>query len=100
MLTDRAQGGTSLRSGEVEVMVHRRTLLEDFRGVAEPLNETEAACLACNSPGLIVRGTHFLALSVRPAKFTLIPPCACVNVDYSRHMASPSLTVLFLLLLS
>jgi hypothetical protein len=26
LLTDRAQGGASLRSGQVEVMLHRRTL--------------------------------------------------------------------------
>ena len=100
VLTDRAQGGTSLRSGEIEVMVHRRTLLEDFRGVAEPLNETEASCLACNSPGLIVRGTHFLALSVSLPNSRSYPPRACINVGHSHHMASPSLIVSFVPLVS
>jgi hypothetical protein len=65
VLVDRGQGGTSLRSGEVEIMVHRRTLLDDWRGVAEPLNETEGSCRSCNSPGLVVRGSHLLALEVR-----------------------------------
>lgn len=65
MLVDRAQGGTSLKSGSVEIMVHRRTLLDDSRGVAEPLNETIASCRFCDSPGLIVRGTHLLAIRVR-----------------------------------
>lgn len=65
VLVDRAQGGTSLRSGEVEVMVHRRTLLDDIRGVGEPLNETVASCRDCKSPGLIVRGQHFVGVKVR-----------------------------------
>lgn len=65
VLTDRAQGGTSLTSGTIETMVHRRTLLDDIRGVNEPLNETVAGCRFCDSPGLVVRGTHFLALEVR-----------------------------------
>ena len=63
VLTERAQGATSLASGSLEVMVHRRTLLDDWRGVGEPLNETQASCAyGCESPGLIVRGTHLLAL--------------------------------------
>ena len=32
-------GGGSMANGEVEVMVHRRLLWDDGRGVAEPLNE-------------------------------------------------------------
>ena len=34
-----------MASGEVEVLVHRRTLFDDWRGVAEALNETECGCL-------------------------------------------------------
>ena len=70
VLVDRAQGGSSLHSGEIEIMVHRRALYDDSRGVAEPLNETISDCRFCNSPGLIVRGTHFLALEVEE----LLPP--------------------------
>ena len=66
VLVDRAQGGTSLKSGGIEIMVHRRTLYDDSRGVAEPLNETVASCRNCDSPGLIVRGRHILALQVGP----------------------------------
>ncbi|DBB01101.1 hypothetical protein WJX77_006941 [Trebouxia sp. C0004] len=62
VLTDRAQGGASLVSGEVEVMVHRRTLFDDWRGVAEPLNETMQGCMNCHSVGLIARGKHWLTL--------------------------------------
>jgi len=39
-LPDRAQGGTSLKSGQIELMLNRRILNDDARGVGEPLNET------------------------------------------------------------
>lgn len=65
VLTERAQGGASLRSGHMEVMVHRRILSDDMRGVDEPLNETACGCTKCNCPGLVVRGRHWLVLSPR-----------------------------------
>eukprot|EP01121_Diplochlamys_sp_Union-15-3_P011954 TRINITY_DN3519_c0_g1_i4.p1 TRINITY_DN3519_c0_g1~~TRINITY_DN3519_c0_g1_i4.p1 ORF type:complete len:964 (+),score=220.79 TRINITY_DN3519_c0_g1_i4:163-2892(+) len=40
ILTDRSRGGTSLSEGQVETMVHRRLLVDDGRGVGEPLDET------------------------------------------------------------
>jgi lysosomal alpha-mannosidase len=42
LLTDRSQGGSVLREGEFEIMIHRRLLDDDHRGVVEPLNEIEA----------------------------------------------------------
>lgn len=39
ILTDRSQAGASLRDGMLELMVHRRLLVDDRRGVGEPLNE-------------------------------------------------------------
>mmetsp|Transcript_3883 Transcript_3883/g.3636 ORF Transcript_3883/g.3636 Transcript_3883/m.3636 type:complete len:519 (+) Transcript_3883:1483-3039(+) len=39
ILNDRAQSGTSLRSGEIEILIHRRTTFDDDRGVEEPLDE-------------------------------------------------------------
>ncbi len=33
-------GGASLDDGQLELMVHRRLLYDDSRGVGEPLNET------------------------------------------------------------
>lgn len=65
LLTERAQAGASLRSGQMEVMVHRRTMEDDFRGVAEPLNETACGCTQCDCPGLVVRGRHWLLLAPR-----------------------------------
>jgi len=57
--------GASLHSGEMELMLHRRTLYDDRRGVAEPLNETACGCRDCACDGLIVRGTHLLTFEVR-----------------------------------
>ncbi|XP_017153506.2 lysosomal alpha-mannosidase isoform X1 [Drosophila miranda] len=52
ILTDRAQGGSSLQDGALELMVHRRLLHDDAFGVGEALNETE------HGKGLIARGKH------------------------------------------
>ncbi|KAF2364115.1 Glycoside hydrolase family 38 N-terminal domain [Trinorchestia longiramus] len=54
VLNDRAQGGSSLSDGQVELMVHRRLLDDDAFGVGEALNETAFGV------GLIARGTHWL----------------------------------------
>jgi len=76
LLVDRAQGGGSVADGVIELMVHRRLLVDDGRGVGEPLNETQftgsyeacrgAAYDTCggqaSGAGLIVRGTHYISL--------------------------------------
>ncbi|XP_050460750.1 lysosomal alpha-mannosidase isoform X2 [Cataglyphis hispanica] len=54
VLNDRAQGGSSLQDGEIELMLHRRLLKDDAFGVDEALNETAFG------EGLVVRGTHYL----------------------------------------
>lgn len=33
ILTDRSEGATSIKEGEIELMIHRRTLYDDARGV-------------------------------------------------------------------
>ena len=55
VLTDRSQGGSSLKDGSVELMLHRRLLRDDYRGVGEPLNETGQF-----GDGLIIRGRHWI----------------------------------------
>eukprot|EP01132_Coremiostelium_polycephalum_P008521 gene8521-10475_t len=40
VITDRSRGCASLDNGQIEFMLHRRTLQDDGRGVGEPLNET------------------------------------------------------------
>jgi len=72
ILTDGSQGGASLAPGRIELMVHRRLLRDDARGVGEPLNETEHASPytgrgpnqggAHSGRALIVRGTHYVSL--------------------------------------
>ncbi|XP_060644902.1 lysosomal alpha-mannosidase isoform X1 [Drosophila nasuta] len=54
ILTDRAQGGSSMQDGALELMVHRRLLHDDAFGVGEALNETEYGI------GLIARGKNHL----------------------------------------
>lgn len=54
VLNDRSQGGSSLKPGVVELMVHRRLRQDDGYGVNEVLNEEEFG------DGLIVRGQHFV----------------------------------------
>ncbi|XP_064458044.1 lysosomal alpha-mannosidase-like isoform X2 [Ornithodoros turicata] len=58
VLTDRSHGGSSLRNGSVELMVHRRLLYDDAFGVGEALNETYY-----NGKGIVVRGRHRVLLS-------------------------------------
>jgi alpha-mannosidase len=69
LLVDRAVGAASVADGELEIMVHRRLLKDDGRGVGEPLNETRDTASyatplggAHTGPGLIVRGLHRLTL--------------------------------------
>jgi len=40
ILTDRGEGAASLEQGSIEVMLQRRLVQDDWRGVGEPLNET------------------------------------------------------------
>ncbi|KAM5239300.1 lysosomal alpha-mannosidase [Ctenodactylus gundi] len=54
VVTDRSQGGSSLRDGSLELMVHRRLLVDDARGVEEPLLESGS--------GVWVRGRHLVLL--------------------------------------
>lgn len=53
---DRSEGGSSIKDGSIEIMLHRRILHDDFLGVGEALNET------AYGQGLVVRGRHFLIL--------------------------------------
>jgi len=66
VVTDRTQGGGSILEKTVELMVHRRTLADDSRGVGEPINETIDGIepyppfgnMKRVGEGLIIRGKH------------------------------------------
>jgi len=70
ILTDRSQGGSSLSSGSIELMVHRRTLGDDSEGVGEPLNETDGGMTPYPpygdatrvGEGVIISGRHKIAI--------------------------------------
>ena len=54
LVTDRSQGGSSLHTGEMELMLHRRCTQDDWFGVGEALEEEAYGA------GLVARGQHFL----------------------------------------
>ncbi|KAI5089006.1 lysosomal alpha-mannosidase isoform X1, partial [Silurus meridionalis] len=58
VVTDRSQGISSIYNGSLEIMVHRRLLRDDYRGVGEPLSEP-----GDYDDGLAVRGRFLLALT-------------------------------------
>ncbi|XP_017099033.2 lysosomal alpha-mannosidase-like [Drosophila bipectinata] len=57
VLNDRAQGGTSMQNGQIELMLHRRLVRDDDKGVGEVLNEEKYG------QPLIARGKVLLVLS-------------------------------------
>ncbi|XP_050428079.1 lysosomal alpha-mannosidase-like [Adelges cooleyi] len=65
VLNDRAQGGSSLDDGELELMVHRRMFFDDDFGVGEALNEP------AYGTGLVVRGQHYLTFGSADNQFAV-----------------------------
>lgn len=55
ILNDRSQAAASIADGQLEVMLHRRTLRDDWRGVGEPINEP-----GIDGNGLVIRTQHYL----------------------------------------
>ncbi|XP_045211314.1 lysosomal alpha-mannosidase-like [Mercenaria mercenaria] len=58
VLVDRSEGAASIHDGNLEIMIHRRTFLDDSLGVEEPLTEYGAS-----GKGIVVRGTHYIMLN-------------------------------------
>eukprot|EP01018_Ginkgo_biloba_P031211 Gb_14161 [translate_table: standard] len=56
LLVDRPIGGSSILDGELELMLHRRLLYDDNKGVAEALNETVCINGTTSCRGLTVQG--------------------------------------------
>ncbi|XP_077495268.1 lysosomal alpha-mannosidase-like [Amblyomma americanum] len=57
ILPDRPQGGSSIKAGQLEIMVHRRHETNDNLGLPDPLLE-----MGVDDGGLVARGTHRLFL--------------------------------------
>ena len=70
VVVDRSQAGSSLLDGSIDLMVQRRNLADDDRGVGEPLNETVGGMTPYPpygsavrlGEGVIIRGIHRLLL--------------------------------------
>ncbi|KAK1259243.1 hypothetical protein QJS04_geneDACA021793 [Acorus gramineus] len=60
VLVDRAVGGGSILDGQVELMLHRRLLHDDSRGVAEALDEID--CIPDQCSGLTIQGKYYLRI--------------------------------------
>jgi hypothetical protein len=58
VLNDRSQGGSSLQSGRIELMQHRRVPADDNKGVAENLNERDE-----DGNGIRVPASYYVQLS-------------------------------------
>ncbi|XP_020878111.1 probable alpha-mannosidase At5g66150 isoform X1 [Arabidopsis lyrata subsp. lyrata] len=61
VLVDRATGGASIKNGEIELMLHRSTCMDDARGVEEGLAET--VCVNGTCAGLTVRGNYYVSIN-------------------------------------
>ncbi|KAH7578512.1 hypothetical protein JRO89_XS01G0391600 [Xanthoceras sorbifolium] len=60
VLVDRSVGGSSIVDGQLELMLHRRLLHDDGRGVDEALNET--VCVQNKCTGLTILGKYYLRI--------------------------------------
>lgn len=68
ILPDRSLGAASLTNGQMEIMVHRRLFFDDFRGVGEPLDETDGGIEPYPTwkrigNGIVVTGKQYVLLS-------------------------------------
>ena len=78
-MNDRAQGGSSIQEGEIEIMIHRRTKMDDNRGVGEPLNEKGKDGL-----GLTTFTTHHLLFKLDGKTFLFQQN---INFIYKRYLS-------------
>jgi lysosomal alpha-mannosidase len=66
LVTDRSQGGSSIKDGSIELMLHRRLLDDDSKGVGEHLNE-----VGVDGKGLIVKGKVYMTFDSVEASASL-----------------------------
>ncbi|KAL6224474.1 hypothetical protein ACLB2K_003329 [Fragaria x ananassa] len=63
VLVDRATGGASIKDGEVELMLHRRVLFDEAKGVEEALDEIVCIDHSSICKGLMVRGNYYMNIN-------------------------------------
>lgn len=66
VMNSRSQGGSVIVDGRIELMQNRRINNDDWRGMGEPLNETDA-----NGDGISVPATYFVQLFDRSQRKSL-----------------------------
>jgi catechol 2,3-dioxygenase-like lactoylglutathione lyase family enzyme len=84
VIPDRSQGGASISQGEVELMIHRRLVNDDARGVDEALNEKDwdgkgmrqwvTHTLLFNKPGFISTSHREVQLHRDTANIVILAP--------------------------
>lgn len=57
VMNSRAQGGSVIKNGRIELMQNRRINRDDWRGMGEPLNETDSS-----GDGISVPATYYVQL--------------------------------------
>ncbi|CAM0877275.1 unnamed protein product [Alopecurus aequalis] len=60
VLVDRSVGGSSIKDGQIELMLHRRLVNDDGRGVAEELDEP--VCVDNQCEGLVIQGKYYIKI--------------------------------------
>ncbi|XP_010249229.1 PREDICTED: alpha-mannosidase At3g26720-like [Nelumbo nucifera] len=60
VLVDRSVGGSSIVDGQIELMLHRRLIHDDSRGVGEVLDEK--VCVLNECTGLTIQGRFYLRI--------------------------------------
>jgi len=55
VMNSRSQGGSVLKPGRVEFMQNRRLNVDDWRGMGEPLNETDSS-----GRGIVVPAKYYV----------------------------------------
>lgn len=66
VMNTRSQGGSVIKDGRIELMQNRRINNDDWRGMGEPLNETDAG-----GNGITVPATYFVQLFDRSQRRSL-----------------------------
>jgi len=71
VMNDRSQGGSSLRKGEIEMMINRKTYFDDGRGSYEPLRNKMDSNGKLHKEGVELTLTHRIIIDKKSSKQNL-----------------------------